>query len=89
MADDGNESWESTMQSNSTPSSKQSAVNFTHLSKSIKNLGDKATEAAKIQAKELQKNCMHKSQVLQKTHQHKSLEREDSPTQSSTKGEGS
>jgi hypothetical protein len=50
MADEDNALWESTIQSNNTPGSKQSVVNFTHLSKSIKSLGDKATEAAKIQA---------------------------------------
>jgi hypothetical protein len=90
MADEDNALWESTIQSNNTPGSKQSDVNFTHLSKSIKSLGDKATEAAKIQAEELQKNRVRKSQVLQKTHRHKSLKKgEDSPTRSSTKGEDS
>jgi hypothetical protein len=76
MADEDNASWESTMQSNNTPGSKQSVVNFTHLSESINSLGDKATEAAEIQAKELQKNHVHKSKVLQKTHRHESQERE-------------
>jgi hypothetical protein len=76
MADEDNAPWESTMQSNNTPGNKQSVVDFTHLSKSIKGLGEKATEAAKIQAEKLQKNRVHKSQVLEKTHQHESLERE-------------
>jgi hypothetical protein len=60
MANEDSASWESTIQSNNTPGSKQSAADFTHLSKSIKSPGDKATEGAKIQAKELQKNCVHK-----------------------------
>jgi hypothetical protein len=76
MADEDNASWESTMQSNNTPGSKQSVVDFTNLSESIKSLGDRATEAAEIQAEELQKNRVHESQVLQKTHRHESQERE-------------
>jgi hypothetical protein len=76
MADEDNASWESTMQSNNMPVSKQFFVDFTNLSESIKRLGDNSTEALEIQAKELQKNRVHKSQVLHKTHRHKSQERE-------------